>query len=344
MVRRATRFYDIASWPEPSVREVTELIWNKIFIALNYRCNLYNHIHRNGGARPETAENRSPWKCSLELSVQFWEIKKEADHFNLTHLRCEIINLELQPNAQHKCVFQCRWPPRQGLTEALDRPPLQLAFYPFQFSWLGYLESLGSLFILIDTYWIHEKRIQWRRNKSWILSGSFHTSEESQPAEEKSFHSYESLFGDFVCFHLESELSVDNNMSFLLRCSENISFWLHMLTFSVLKMWVSKCPFRFLLQEGLSHSPEKLFICRHTHSLEFLEGQTWGGCCLLSVGWVHDQLCIWHVRGNGNDCDQALPLRPVQPYSTGTVLYLFCWRLNLCFLLSKSWFVFVMKY
>ena len=135
--------------------------------------------------------------------------------------------------------------------------PCSLAFYPFQFSWLGYLESLGCLFILIDTYWIHEKRIQWLRNKSWILSGSFHTSEESQPAEEKFFHSYKSLFGDFMRFHLESELSVVNNMNFLLRHSENVSFWLHMLTFSVLKMWVSKWPFTCLLQEALSHSPEE---------------------------------------------------------------------------------------
>lgn len=135
--------------------------------------------------------------------------------------------------------------------------PCSLAFYPFQFSWLGYLESLGGLFILIDTYWIHEKRIQWLRDKSWILSGSFHTSEESQPAEEKFFHSYKSLFGDFMCFHLESELSVVNNMNFLLRHSENVSFWLHMLTFSVLKMWVSKWPFTCLLQEALSHSPEE---------------------------------------------------------------------------------------
>lgn len=68
-----------------------------------------------------------------------------------------------------------------------------------------------------------------------------------------------------------------NNMNFLLRHSENISFWLHMLTFSLLKMWVSKWPFTFLLQEALSHSPEELFICRLIHSLEFLEGQReWG--------------------------------------------------------------------
>lgn len=125
-----------------------------------------------------------------------------------------------------------------------------LASYLFQLSWLGYLESLGGLFILIDTYWIHEKRIQWRRNKSRILSGSFHTWGESQPAEEKSFHSYTSLFGDFLCFHLESELSVVNNMNFPLRNSENIPFWLHMLTFSVLKMWVRKWPVRFLQQEA----------------------------------------------------------------------------------------------
>lgn len=179
----------------------------------------------------------------------------------------------------------------RDLLKPLTSLLLQLAFYPFQFSWLGYLESLGGLFILIDTYWIHEKRIRWLRNKSWILSGSFHTSEESQPAEEKSFHSYKSLFGDFMCFPLESELSVVNNMNFLLRCSENISSWLHMLTFSVLKMWVSKWPFIFLLQEALSHPPEELFICWLIHSLKFLEGQRGGGC-LLFVNWIHSSaLC-----------------------------------------------------
>lgn len=163
--------------------------------------------------------------------------------------------------------------------------PCSLAFYPFQFSWLGYLESLGGLFILIDTYWIHERRIRWLRNKSWILSGSFHTSEESQPAEEKLFHSYKSLFGDFMCFRLESELPVVNNMNFLLSRSENIPFRLHMLTFSVLKMWVSKWPFTFLLQEALCHSPEELFICRLIHSLGFLDGQRGKGIltiCRLS--------------------------------------------------------------
>lgn len=144
-------------------------------------------------------------------------------------------------------------------------------------------QIIGGLFILIDTYWINEKRIWQLRNKSWILSGSFHSWEEYEPAKEKSFHSYKSLFGDLLCFLLESELSVINNMNFLLRCSENISFWLHMLTFSLLKMWVSKWPFTFLLQEGaLSHSPEELFICWFVHSLEFLEAQReWG---LFAIG------------------------------------------------------------
>lgn len=44
-------------------------------------------------------------------------------------------------------------------------------------------------------------------------------------------------------------LSVVNNVSFLLRRSENISFWLHMLTFSVLRTWVSKWPFPFLCKK-----------------------------------------------------------------------------------------------
>lgn len=58
-----------------------------------------------------------------------------------------------------------------------------------------------------------------------------------------------------------------------------------MLTFSVLKMWVGKWPFTFLLQEALSHSPEELFICRLIHSLEFLEGQReWG---LFPIGGLN---------------------------------------------------------
>lgn len=137
--------------------------------------------------------------------------------------------------------------PLSGLCRSPWWVSLAISLLPISASWLGYLESLGGLFILIDTYWIHEKRIRWLRNKSWILSGSFHTSQEPQPDEEKSFHSYKSLFWDFVCFHLESELSVVNNLNFLLRRSENISFWVHMLTFSVLEMWVSEWPFTWLV-------------------------------------------------------------------------------------------------
>lgn len=58
-----------------------------------------------------------------------------------------------------------------------------------------------------------------------------------------------------MCFHLESELSVVNNLNFLLRRSENISSWVHMLTFSVLEMWVSKWPFALLAQESLNRPP-----------------------------------------------------------------------------------------
>lgn len=72
-------------------------------------------------------------------------------------------------------------PPPPALIKNSLKPwqssPLQLVFYPFQLSWLGYLESLGALFILIGTYWIHGKRVWRLRNKSWILSSSFCTVE-----------------------------------------------------------------------------------------------------------------------------------------------------------------------
>lgn len=80
-------------------------------------------------------------------------------------------------------------PPPPALIKNSLKPwqnsPLQLVFYPVQLSWLGYLESLGGLFILIDTYWIHGKRVWQPRNKSWILSSSFCTMESQTELREE---------------------------------------------------------------------------------------------------------------------------------------------------------------
>lgn len=218
-------------------------------------------------------------------------------------------------SAQFFFRFRCH--PRQVFIGAFDKVPLAVAFYPFQFSWLGYLESLGGLFILIDTYWIHEKRIRWLRNKRWILSGSFHTSEESQPAEEKILSQLQKFVWGLYVLPFRKRLSVVNNMNFLWRHSENISFWLHMLTFSVLKMWVSKWPFTCLLQEALNHSSKELFICWLLHSRESLEGKSKSVCvsmceCLWFLHWVN----FWCMFGRTvMPVAKNLPLRWIEKQS-----------------------------
>lgn len=85
-------------------------------------------------------------------------------------------------------------PPPPALIKNSLKPwqnsPLQLVFYPFQLSWLGYLESLGGLFILIDTYWIRGKRVWRLRNKSWILSSSFCTVESRTKQREEMLRKF----------------------------------------------------------------------------------------------------------------------------------------------------------
>lgn len=85
-------------------------------------------------------------------------------------------------------------PPPPALIKNSLKPwqnsPLQLVFYPFQLSWLGYLESLGGLFILIDTYWIHGKRVGRLRNKSWISSSSFCTVESQTKQREEMLRKF----------------------------------------------------------------------------------------------------------------------------------------------------------
>lgn len=124
--------------------------------------------------------NWPSWKCfafSWEEKYQAFQKIQTVEWLTLNYIK--ILQVKLLRFS----------PPPPALIKNSLKPwqnsPLQLVFYPFQLSWLGYLESLGGLFILIDTYWIHGKRVWRLRNKSWILSSSFCTVESQTKQREE---------------------------------------------------------------------------------------------------------------------------------------------------------------
>lgn len=159
-------------------------------------------------------------------------------------------------------LFGFRWLPHQRFTEALDRSPLYLASYLFRLflirlSWI----IRGVIYFnrhLLDSWKENSATRKQEQNIAWLISHFRRVS----TSWREILSQWQKFVWGLSVLPLESELSVVNNMNLLWRLSENISIRLHMLTFSVLEMWVGKWPVAFL-QQGAWVIPRS---CSFAHS------------------------------------------------------------------------------